>query len=477
MRTSDNVLLELSAESAVAAMRRGEMTAEDYATALLNRAEQLAHLNAFRTLDRSMVLEAARGADLLRAAAKPLGALHGLPIPVKDSVNTQALPTSGGTRALEKFRPNDNAAVLKPLFAQGALLMGKTNLHELSYGWTCNNLSFGPVRNPYDPERIPGGSSGGSAVAVAGRMAPLAVAEDTHGSIRVPASMCGLAGLRPTYGRYPGEGTLPITQDKFDQPGALARTASDLALFDAVVTGDMRPIMPAPLAGIRLGIAPEFFFEGMDVDVERIVAAALEKLEAAGATIVRAELPESLTVVPALALTIGAYELLASLSGFLSQQGAGVTCEDVLAQVGANTDAAFRSVALPPNAVPADSYRNALRLREELMATALSYFRENDVDAIVFPPVLCPPPALGDNAEIEINGQMVSILKAIGRNTALGPFFRMPGLVLPASMTTSGLPVGIEFEALPGRDRNLLALGLSVEGVLGRLLAPKVLPG
>ncbi len=111
------------------------------------------------------------------------------------------------------------------------------------------------------------------------------------------------------------------------------------------------------------------------------------------------------------------------------------------------------------------------------MATTLSYFRENNVDAIVFPPVLCPPPALGDNAEIEINGQMVSILKAIGRNTALGPFFRMPGLVLPASMTTSGLPVGIEFEALPGRDRNLLALGLSVEGVLGRLLAPKVLPG
>ena len=458
-------------------MRRGEITAEHYTAALLAQAEDLAYLNAFRTLDRSMVLEAAREADLLRATAKPLGALHGLPIPVKDSVNTKALPTSSGTRALEKFRPKDDASVLKPLFAQGALLMGKTNLHELSYGWTCNNLSFGPVKNPYDPTRIPGGSSGGSAVAVAARMAPLAIAEDTHGSIRVPASMCGLAGLRPTYGRYPGEGTLSITQDKFDQPGALARSVSDLVLFDAVVTGDMRPIARAPLDGVRLGIAPGFFFEGLDEDVERIVVAALGKLETAGATIVKAELPDSLTAVPTLALTIGAYELLSSLSGFLSQQGAGVTCEDVLAQVGANTGVVLRSAVLPPNAVSADSYRSALRLREELRATTLSYFRENNFDAIVFPPVLCPPPALGDNAEIEIRGHKVSILKAIARNTALGPYFGMPGLVLPAGMTKTGLPVGIEFEALPGRDRNLLALGLSVEGVLGRLLAPKVSHG
>jgi mandelamide amidase len=305
-------------------------------------------------------------------------------------------------------------------------------------------------------------------------MAPLAVAEDTHGSIRVPASMCGLAGLRPTYGRYPGEGTLPITQDKFDQPGPLARTVSDLALFDAVVTGDTRPITRVPLAGVRLGIAPAFFFQGMDADVERIVSAALEKLESAGAIIVKAELPESLAAVPALALAIGAYEFLASLSGFLSQQGAEVSCEQVLAQVGANTDLVLKSAVLPPNAVPADTYRNALRLREELKATILSYFRENNIDAIVFPPVLCPPPALGDNAEIEIRGRMVSIDTAIGRNTALGPFAGMPGLVLPAGMTTTGLPVGIEFEALPGRDRNLLALGLSVEGVLGRLSAPKV---
>jgi Asp-tRNA(Asn)/Glu-tRNA(Gln) amidotransferase A subunit family amidase len=169
-------LTDLTAVAAVTAMRTDEIKAEDYARALLDRAQALQALNAFRTLDREMVLEAARAADHARASGAALGVLHGLPIPVKDSVNTKALPTSNGTRALRDFRPKDNAAVLKALFAQGAILMGKSNIHELSYGWTSNNGVFGPVRNPYDTNRVPGGSSGGSAAAVAARIAPLAIA-------------------------------------------------------------------------------------------------------------------------------------------------------------------------------------------------------------------------------------------------------------------------------------------------------------
>jgi len=176
---------------------------------------------------------------------------------VKDSVNTKALPTSNGTRALRNFRPKDDAAVLKPLLANGGILMGKTSIHELSYGWTSNNGVFGPVRNPYDPARVPGGSSGGSGAAVAARMAPLAVAEDTLGSIRVPATMCGLAGLRPSFGRYPGDGIMRLTDNKFDQVGPVARSVEDLALFDAVMTGDSSPLVPTPLQGVRIGISPE----------------------------------------------------------------------------------------------------------------------------------------------------------------------------------------------------------------------------
>src|SRR6202043_1542710 len=235
-------LTDLTAVAAVTAMRNGDLKAEDYARALLERAQHLESLNAFRTLDKEMLLEAARAADKVRASGDAIGALHGLPIPVKDSVNSKALPTSNGTRALRDFRPKEDAGVLKSLLAQGGILMGKTNIHELSYGWTSNNEVFGPVHNPYDPTRVPGGSSGGSGAAVAARMAPLAVAEDTLGSIRVPATMCGLAGLRPSFGRYPGDGIMPLTDPKFDQAGPLARCVGDLGLFDAAVTGDRAPL-------------------------------------------------------------------------------------------------------------------------------------------------------------------------------------------------------------------------------------------
>src|SRR6516165_6125473 len=265
---------ELSATAAVEAMRKGDVRAEDYARALLDRAQQLASLNAFRTLNREMVLEAARAADKARAAGATLGMLHGLPIPVKDSVNTKDLPTSNGTRALEEFKAKDDAAVLKPLLAQGAILMGKTNLHELSYGWTSNNASFGPVRNPYDPQHVPGGSSGGSAAAVAGRIAPLAIAEDTLGSIRVPASMCGLAGLRPSFGRYPDDGIMPLTVNKFDQVGPLARSVADLLMFDLAVTGERGPVSQVPLEGTRIGLVPEYW-SGLDPEVERVGSEAL----------------------------------------------------------------------------------------------------------------------------------------------------------------------------------------------------------
>jgi Asp-tRNA(Asn)/Glu-tRNA(Gln) amidotransferase A subunit family amidase len=161
-----------------------------------------------------------------RAAGKPLGALHGLPVPIKDSVNTKDLPTTGGTPALRSFQPKEDAPIVRVLADAGAILLGKTNLHELSFGWTSNNQAFGPVRNPYDPTRIPGGSTGGTAVAVAARMAPLRVAEGTEGSIRVSAALTGIAGFRPTTGRYPSSGVIPITP-LFDQVGPHARCVAE----------------------------------------------------------------------------------------------------------------------------------------------------------------------------------------------------------------------------------------------------------
>ncbi len=467
-------LTELTAVEAVAAMQKGEIRAETYAQALLQRAQALGHLNAFRSMDRDRVLETANAADKKRQSGAALGALHGLPMPVKDSLNTKDLPTTNGTRALRSFQPKDDAPILECLFRQGAILMGKTNLHEISFGWTSNNLAFGPVKNPYDANRISGGSSGGSATAVAGRMAPLAVAEDTHGSIRVPATMCGLTGLRPTFGRYPAEGILPLTINKFDQPGPLARSVADLVLFDSAVSGDFRSVEPKPLKGVRIGISPEFFLANADAEVDRIFNEALLRIEKAGATLVRAEVPEAVKKGLSIGLTIQFYEIIPAMSSFLKSEVRGITVEELLSQMSPNIDAIFRMFILPPNAVTPHAYQTALQEREQLKAAILEYFTENRIDALAFPPVLSPPPLCGDNVEFNIRGEKILLTTIFGRNTALGPCASMSCLVLPAGLALNGLPVGIEFDALPGQDRELLSLGLSFEKILGPIPAPLV---
>ncbi len=230
-------MIQFSAVDAVAALQRGDFTAEEYASALLAQCQRGDRLNAFITLVPDRVLEAARAADQKRRSGAKLGPLHGLPIPIKDSINAKDYPTTAGTPALRNFHPKEDAPIVGRLRDAGAIVLGKTNLHELSFGWTSNNHAFGPVHNPYDATRIPGGSSGGTGAAIAARMAPLGVAEDTEGSIRVPAAMCGIAGFRPTTRRYPTVGTAPISP-LFDQVGPHARSVADLALFDAVAAGD-----------------------------------------------------------------------------------------------------------------------------------------------------------------------------------------------------------------------------------------------
>ena len=472
-RAADINLVELSATAAVAAIRNGDIKAEDYAVALLDRAQLLASLNAFRTLNRETVLEEARNADKRRASGAQLGVLHGLPIPVKDSVNTKALPTSNGTRALANFKPKDDASVLNPLFAQGAILMGKTNLHELSFGWTSNNAVFGPVRNPYDPSRVPGGSSGGSGAAVASRMAPLAIGEDTNGSIRDPSANCGLAGFRPSFGRYPDAGIMPLT-DKFDQVGPMARSVDDLVLFDNVQVPNAPPIASKSLKDVRIGVSRGFLMSGLDPEVDRVSGEALEKLRSSGVTLVEAELPEPIPAAPQIVSTIIRYEAMASISKFLEEEGTGLSFDKMLAQAGENIQAGMKAAVVPPGRPARETYEAMLAQRDRLKTAIRMYFEEHGIVALAFPATRIPPPKIGEETEVDIGGQKVPMAAAAARNSALGGCASMASLVLPAGLTASGLPVGMEFAGLSGTDREILALGLSLEKVLGPIPAPKI---
>jgi Asp-tRNA(Asn)/Glu-tRNA(Gln) amidotransferase A subunit family amidase len=461
-------LTQLSASAAVAAMRRGDLNAEDYARALLDRAQRLSTLNAFRVIERDRVLEAARTADKARKSGGRLGLLHGLPIPVKDSVNTASLPTTNGTAALKDFRPKTDAAVVTKLLAQGALVMGKTNLHELSLGWTSNNATFGPVHNPYDMARIPGGSSGGSAAAVAARIAPLAVAEDTLGSIRIPSTLCGISGLRPTFGRYADDGIMPLSENKFDQVGPVARSVEDLALFDTAITGEASALGPADLKGVRIG-ASDFFLSDLDPEVERVTSAALDRLRAAGVTIVKADIPADVKQALPAALTIIVFEVGAALSHFLQAHETGVTLEQLIEQTGANVKPLFLGQR-PPQA----AYEAMLAQRARVRDAIASYFTQHDIAALAFPPAMTAAPRIGEEGDLAVGGKTLPASTVFGRGVSLGSCASLASLVLPAGLTSSGLPVGLEFDAPSGADRRLLALGVSLERALGPIAAPKI---
>ncbi len=469
-------ITDLSATEAVAAMRRGDLSAEDYAAALLDRCKLARNLNAFITLEPEQVLEAARTADRLLASGAEPGLLHGLPIPVKDSVNTKAYPTTSGTRALQDFYPAEDAELVRRLTDAGAIVMGKTNLHELSFGFTSNNLAFGAVRNPYDTSRIPGGSSGGTAAAVAARMAPLGISEDTQGSIRIPAAMCGIYGFRPTHGRYPNQGVVPITS-LFDQVGPHARNVADLALFDHVITGEVTSDAPARLSNIRLGVAREFYFDRLDSEVERITEAALEALRDAGVELVEVDVPDLDRLIGLTTAQIQFYHVMPMLTRYLADFGSGMTFDEVIEQASVDIRNTFSKYVLPGGdfVVSEEDFITARDVHLPALRQTLSdYFGSNNLDAMVFPAAQIAAPPIGHDTETELNGRTVPFEPVISRNISPGSTGGLPGLIIPAKLNNDGLPACLELDGPAGSDTKLLAIGRAVENVLGHLPPPKI---
>src|ERR1700704_3644810 len=270
-------LSELGVSELAQAIRRGDLASEALVEELLARCAAASSLNAFISLEPERVRAAARHADQHRSRGGELGPLHGVPLAIKDNFDTADYRTTAGTPALAAHRPKRNAVVVQRLLDAGAVVLGKANLQELAYGPTSNNAAFGPVRNPYDPTRIPGGSSGGTASAVAARLAPAGLGTDTAGSVRVPGSLCGVTSFRPSTLRWSQAGIVPISHTR-DTAGPLARSVADCVLLDGVVTGSATEVAPADLKGLRLGVPRGYFWDNLDAELGAILEAALVRL-------------------------------------------------------------------------------------------------------------------------------------------------------------------------------------------------------
>jgi aspartyl-tRNA(Asn)/glutamyl-tRNA(Gln) amidotransferase subunit A len=310
-------VIQSSLRELSAALSAKRISSVELATLFLDRIERLnPGLNAFVTIDRDGTLAGARVADERRAEGES-GALLGIPLAHKDIFCTEGWRTTCGSKMLANFVSPYDAHVVSRLKAAGAVMLGKLNMDEFAMGSSNETSHFGPVRNPWDPGRVPGGSSGGSAAAVAARLTPVATGTDTGGSIRQPAALCGLTGLKPTYGVVSRYGMIAFASS-LDQAGPMAKSAEDCALllngmagFDERDSTSMdRPAedyardLHQPLAGLRIGLPKEFFGEGMDADVRAAVEAALAEYRKLGARTVEVSLPNS-------GLSVAAYYVIA----------------------------------------------------------------------------------------------------------------------------------------------------------------------
>lgn len=464
----------LTALELIAGFRTGDLSVEACAAALLDRVERHVDLNAFIRADRDHVLEAACAADARRASGAELGLLHGLPVVLKDNIDTADYPTTGGTPALADHRPKRNAPIVQAMIDAGAFVFGKTNLHELAFGVTSNNAACGPVRNPYDLTRIAGGSSGGTSAAVAARLAPAGLGTDTGGSVRIPSSLCGTVGLRPTMGRYSQDGIIPISNTR-DTAGPIARSVGDIALLDGVITGRAGEITPAKLKGLRLGVPREYFYENVDAGTLSVVEAALDRLRDYGVELVEADIHDVGPVHMAADQTVVMYEAIPQLERYLRGHASPLDAADVAAKVASPDVKSILDNLIADGGTPEDIYRKAIDVhRPKLQAMYRGFFAQTDVAAVVFPTTPMPAAKIGEDDTVLLNGEPVPTFNTFFRNTSPISIAGVPGLTIPAGLTADGMPVGLEFDGPEGSDRQLLAIGLAVEANEPVFPAPKL---
>jgi len=398
------------------------------------------------------------------SAADPAsnGELAGIPFAVKDNIDVAGLPTTGGSPLLAGHLPAVDAGVVSVLREAGAVVVGKTNLHELAFGVTSNNAKYGPVKNPVNPAFSAGGSSGGSAATVALGDVSFSLGTDTGGSITLPASFCGIVGFRPTAGRYPADGLVNLSWTR-DTVGLHTRTVAEARRVDAVIARTPRAAAVS-LGDVTLGI-PRSRFDDIDPEVAAVASRALDSLRDAGVTLVDVEIADDLALGAGPGLELVLYEsVLALLARAREATGRDLTFAEVAAQI-ASPDVRGLAEMLAAQPFPAEAYETARRGRWELRRRYARAFDETGVDALIAPSCAVLPPPLGVDDVVQLNGRAEPLFATLTRNTGPGTVAGVPMLTLPAGRGASGLPVGLTLEGRFFGDDALLALGAEVEAL------------
>ena len=435
------------------ALARRATTSEQLTRRCLERIAGLnPRLNAFIMVTADAALASARAADQARAKGERVGPLHGIPISLKDIFDQAGLPNTAGSRVRRDVVAATDAPVTARLKRAGAVIVGRTNLHEFAFGTTTEDSGFGLARHPIDDTRSPGGSSGGSGIAVKTGMSIASVGTDTGGSIRIPSAACGVVGLKPGWNEVPTDGVVPLSR-QLDHVGPLARTVTDAWLMHEVLAGRApaadAQLTPAALTGARIGLLDGYFWDRMAPEVEQVARAGVEALRTAGAVVEPVSLPH-------------AADMAAIYQHLVFGDAAAYHAETLDRRPGDYT-ANVRLRLEMGRYVLAEDYARAMRGRE-LVAREIDQALEGRV-ALVCPTLPIAAPPIGA-ATVPVRGGDEPVRSAMLRLTHPFNLGRQPAVSLPCGVTPQGLPVGLQLIGPFGHTLQLLQLSAAVERVL-----------
>jgi aspartyl-tRNA(Asn)/glutamyl-tRNA(Gln) amidotransferase subunit A len=447
------------------ALRERRLSPVEVVGELLDRIESIdGELNAFITVLPEKAREDAERAERKIQAGEYRGPLHGVPVGLKDLICTKDVRTTMGSAFFEDHVPDHDAPVVSKLEEAGAILIGKTNTHEFAYGPTGDRSRFGPTKNPHDPTRISGGSSSGSAAAVAAELCYAAVGSDTAGSIRIPSSLCGTVGMKPTFGRVSKRGVFPLAWT-LDHVGPLTRTVEDNAILLNALTGHdpedpysaNRPAegftqdLRRDIQGSTVGIPTDFYFEHVEDEVEQKVREAIEVFQSLGAEVREVEIPHLPETLKAQRLTLAAE--------------AYAIHEKRLESAPEKFDDEIRQYLLDSERLKAHRYARAQQTKRRSLA---EFERALEgLDVLLTPTLPVAATKIGQR-EVDIGDQVESIYSTLTRLTGITNFNGLPSLSIPCGLTRAGLPVGLQLVGRSFDETIVYGYGHALEAALSR---------
>src|SRR5437764_8505614 len=472
-------LTSLTIDSARTAVQERQTTAVALAEAHYARIQREdGQIGAFLTLSRERALQQAERMDRMAVEGKPLPPLGGVPVGIKDVMSTRGVRTTAGSKILDKYVPPYDCTAVAKLEAAGAVILGKMNCDEFAMGSSNENSAYGPVRNPRDLSRVPGGSSGGSAAAVAAGTAVATLGSDTGGSIRQPAAFCGVVGVMPTYGRVSRYGLIAFASS-LDHIGPLTKSVSDAALILRTIAGrdpmdstsvdipvpDYTAEIGKPVKGLRVGVPAEYFAEGLDAEVKAAVEAAIQKLAAAGCEVVNISLPHTKYAIPTYYL-IATAEASSNLARFDGVRYGHRSKESktLSAMYRRSRDEGFgaevkRRIMLGTYALSA-GYYDAYYLKAQRVRTLLTRdFEEafQKVDAIITPTTPTPAFKLGKKSDDPLAMYLADIF------TVTADLVGIPGISVPCGKSKEGLPIGCQVLTKHFDEATMFRIGHAIE--------------